>query len=216
MKCNRRIIYHDVVGTEVYGTLEPYAFNMSELAKKLRTELLDEDAHKDLLSGEWLFGRGSCDMKGGIAVQLALLEDYSQNPEAGNLLFVSVPDEESFSAGMRGALWLFEEFEKDWDLEYKLLINCEPNEKIDHDKYIQLLESNNIPVFMLRIKSFEDVKAKLHLMSQIAGTEDKGDAVIAKLDKEVNGILNKLPKEKQTVVILHGRSLGFCTFLAVK
>ena len=72
-----------------------------------------------------------------------------------------------------------------------------------HDKYIQLLESNNIPVFMLRIKSFEDVKAKLHLMSQIAGTEDKGDAVIAKLDKEVNGILNKLPKEKQTVVILH-------------
>ena len=72
-----------------------------------------------------------------------------------------------------------------------------------HDKYIQLLESNNIPVFMLRIKSFEDVKAKLHLMSQIAGTEAKGDAVIAKLDKEVNGILNKLPKEKQTVVILH-------------
>lgn len=72
-----------------------------------------------------------------------------------------------------------------------------------HDKYIQLLESNNIPVFMLRIKSFEDVKAKIHLMSQIAGTEDKGDAVIAKLDKEVNGILNKLPKEKQTVVILH-------------
>ena len=72
-----------------------------------------------------------------------------------------------------------------------------------HDKYIKLLESNNIPVFMLRIKSFEDVKAKLHLMSQIAGTEDKGDAVIAKLDKEVNGILNKLPKEKQTVVILH-------------
>jgi len=72
-----------------------------------------------------------------------------------------------------------------------------------HDKYIQLLESNNIPVFMLRIKSFQDVKAKLHLMSQIAGTEAKGDAVIAKLDKEVNGILNKLPKEKQTVVILH-------------
>lgn len=72
-----------------------------------------------------------------------------------------------------------------------------------HDKYIQLLESNNIPVLMLRIKSFADVKAKLHLMSQIAGTEPKGDAVIAKLDKGVNDILNKLPKEKQTVVILH-------------
>ena len=72
-----------------------------------------------------------------------------------------------------------------------------------HDKYIQLLESNNIPVFMLRIKSFQDVKAKLHLMSQIAGTEAKGDAVIAELDKEVLNTLSKLPKEKKTVVILH-------------
>jgi iron complex transport system substrate-binding protein len=72
-----------------------------------------------------------------------------------------------------------------------------------HDKYIQLLESNNIPVIMLRIKSFEDVKAKLHLMSQIAGTEDKGDGVITKLDNEVRDILSKLPKEKKTIVILH-------------
>ena len=72
-----------------------------------------------------------------------------------------------------------------------------------HDKYIQLLESNNIPVLMLRIKSFSEVKAKLRLMSQIAGTEAKGDAVIAKLDKEVMDTLSKLPKEKKTVVILH-------------
>lgn len=72
-----------------------------------------------------------------------------------------------------------------------------------HDKYIQLLESNNIPVIMLRIKSFEDVKAKLHLMSQIAGTEAKGDGVIAQLDREVRDILSKLPKEKKTIVILH-------------
>jgi iron complex transport system substrate-binding protein len=72
-----------------------------------------------------------------------------------------------------------------------------------HDKYIQLLESNNIPVLMLRIKSFDDVKAKLQLMSKIAGTEAKGDAVTAKLDKDINAILSKIPKEKQTVVILH-------------
>lgn len=72
-----------------------------------------------------------------------------------------------------------------------------------HDKYIQLLESNNIPVLMLRIKSFSDVKAKLHLMSQIAGNEGKGNVVIAKLDNDVQAVLKKLPKEKKTVVILH-------------
>lgn len=72
-----------------------------------------------------------------------------------------------------------------------------------HDKYIKLLESNNIPVLMLRIKSFEDVKDTLHLMSQLAGTENKGDAVIAKLDEEIQAVLKKMPKEKQTVVILH-------------
>lgn len=72
-----------------------------------------------------------------------------------------------------------------------------------HDKYIQLLESNNIPVLMLSIKSFADVKSKLHLMSQIAGTETKGNEVIAKLDNEVQDVLRKLPKENKTVVILH-------------
>jgi len=236
--CGRRIVYglvkgksnktvvlmnhHDVVGTEVYGTLEPYAFNMSELAKKLRTELLDEDAHKDLLSGEWLFGRGSCDMKGGIAVQLALLEDYSQNPEAGNLLFVSVPDEESFSAGMRGALWLFEEFEKDWDLEYKLLINCEPNEKIDHEQVVSVGSVGKLlPVVLVQGKAvqigsyYEGINPILLLSEIVCSTEgDENLVEICGNEATVPPVWNFMRDLKDSYDFsLPQRAVGYCNIL---
>jgi arginine utilization protein RocB len=58
-----------------------------------------------------------------------LLARYARNPEQGALLFVSVPDEEAFSAGMRGALPFLQELREQYHLEYKLLINCEPNRR---------------------------------------------------------------------------------------
>ena len=40
--------HHDVVGTEVYGKLEPCAFKMNELNTKMQEEVFDEDTTKDL------------------------------------------------------------------------------------------------------------------------------------------------------------------------
>ena len=148
--------HHDVVSTEVYGELEPYAFNMSELAVRMKNKIYDADTNADLNSNQWLFGRGSCDMKGGIAAQIAVLEEYSKNPNDGSLLFVSVPDEESFSAGMRGALWLFEEFKKDWELDYKLLINCEPNEQIKGKQIVSVGSVGKLlPVVLVQGKTVQ-------------------------------------------------------------
>jgi len=236
--CGRRIVYglvkgtsnktvvlmnhHDVVGTEVYGALEPYAFNMSELAKKMQTELLDEDTHKDLVSGEWLFGRGSCDMKGGIAVQLALLEEYSQNPAAGNLLFVSVPDEESFSAGMRGALWLFEEFKKDWDLDYKLLINCEPNEKLNDKQVVSVGSVGKLlPVVLVQGKAvqigsyYEGVNPILLLSEIVCATEgDQNLVETCGTEATVPPVWNFMRDLKESYDFsLPLRAVGYCNIL---
>ena len=96
--------HHDVVSTEVYGALEAVATDVDALLEKLQSVELNEEASADLASGEWMWGRGTCDMKGGTAAQLAVLEKYSQAPDAGSILFVSVPDEEAFSVGMRSCL----------------------------------------------------------------------------------------------------------------
>ena len=236
--CGRRIVYglvkggnsktvvlmnhHDVVGTEVYGALEPYAFNMPELAKHLRTELLDADTHKDLVSGEWLFGRGTCDMKGGIAVQLAILEEYSQNPDAGNLLFVSVPDEESFSAGMRGALWLFEEFKKDWNLDYKLLINCEPNEKIGNEQVVSVGSVGKLlPVILAQGKAvqigsyYEGINPILLLSEIVCATEgDENLVEICGNEATVPPVWNFMRDLKDSYDFsLPQRAVGYCNIL---
>lgn len=120
--------HHDVVGSEDYGVLRDYAFRPEALLPKLQAYEKDSEVLADLASGEWMVGRGSCDMKGGAAAQLAVLEEYAHRAKRKlNLLFISVPDEESFSDGMRAAVTCLNEMKAAKGLDYKLLINCEPN-----------------------------------------------------------------------------------------
>ena len=128
--------HHDVVSTEVYGALENVATDVDALLAKLQSVELNEEAKADLASGEWIWGRGTCDMKGGTAAQLAVLEKYSQNPDAGSILFVSVPDEEAFSVGMRSCLPLLKDLRERYGLEYEVAINCEPNSVEDGKQVI--------------------------------------------------------------------------------
>ena len=62
-----------------------------------------------------------------MAAQLAYLEQYAQSPDQGSLLFLSVPDEESFSRGMRHGITLLKELQASHALDYRLCINSEPN-----------------------------------------------------------------------------------------
>lgn len=128
--------HHDVVSTEVYGALENVATDVDALLAKLQSVELNEEATADLASGEWMWGRGTCDMKGGTAAQLAVLEKYSQNPDAGSILFISVPDEEAFSVGMRSCLPLLKDLRERYGLEYEVAINCEPNSVEDGKQVI--------------------------------------------------------------------------------
>lgn len=121
--------HHDVVTTSVYGAAEPWSCNVQELPAHLQSMAMNAEARADWQGGEWLWGRGACDMKGGMAAQLAVLAEYAQKPEQGSLLFLSVPDEEAFSAGMRGALPFLQQLKEQQLLDYKLLINCEPNRR---------------------------------------------------------------------------------------
>ncbi|KZL90739.1 M20/M25/M40 family metallo-hydrolase [Clostridium magnum] len=91
----------DVVEADGFGHLEPIAFDLEECTKRITELNLDEEALRDFLSGEWIFGRGTADMKAGIATNIEIIRELSENRNfKGNLLFLGVPGEESNSEGM--------------------------------------------------------------------------------------------------------------------
>lgn len=113
--------HFDVVDTAVYGELAPRALDPDALGRLLGPTLPDPQA--------WLFGRGSMDMKAGLAVEMELLRDLAADPTRlpVNLLLLAVPDEENASAGMRGAVpWLVNLAERE-GLDYLAAIDAEPS-----------------------------------------------------------------------------------------
>lgn len=92
----------------------------------------EQDFWNDVASGEWIFGRGAADMKGGLAAGLAVLLGIGEEildgtcRMEGNVLFLSVPDEESYSVGMRGAAGFLAKLREQEKLTYELLIDLEP------------------------------------------------------------------------------------------
>ncbi|OIK08914.1 amino acid degradation protein [Bacillus sp. MUM 116] len=122
------ISHFDTVFTEEYGDIEEYAFKPEELTKLLhsRIDSLPEDAREDLLSGEYLFGRGTMDMKMGLVMHMGLIEKASTEEWPINLVLLTVPDEEVNSAGMRAAVLKLVEMREEHTLKYKLFLNGEP------------------------------------------------------------------------------------------
>lgn len=92
----------DTVGVSDYNGFEAFATKPYELMEKLKTVSLPEEARRELESGEWLFGRGVFDMKCGVAIIIAIIEEITKDIDAfdGNLVFAAVGDEEGNSGGM--------------------------------------------------------------------------------------------------------------------
>ncbi len=133
------LVHHgDTADILDFGAFSDSAYDVDKITAILKEQAaagrleLSTEQSQDALSGKWLFGRGLCDMKGGGAIEMALMAHYGENPDfSGNLLMLSLPDEENLSAGMRGAIPLLMALKTDYDLEYTLLINTEPHDRED-------------------------------------------------------------------------------------
>lgn len=123
--------HFDVVGVEDYGEAIPQAFTMGEeLEKILAGKALPPDARADMDSGEYEWGRGVMDMKAGLVIHMVLMEDYAaqalKGELPGNIFFLGVPDEESYSAGMRAGVTVLSDFKDRYGLRLNLMIDGEP------------------------------------------------------------------------------------------
>ncbi|MCL2855935.1 MAG: M20/M25/M40 family metallo-hydrolase [Defluviitaleaceae bacterium] len=127
------LIHHcDTVDTEDYKHLRHLALSPDNITKAFGDGQMDmpQAALDDLNSGNWLFGRGVADMKGGGAVHMALLEQYAAEADfAGNVILLSVPDEENLSAGMIGAVELLKQLTDKFGLKIVLTMDIEAHER---------------------------------------------------------------------------------------
>ena len=118
---NRTVLFvghYDVVDASAYGENARDAFNVKKITKLLNKN--NEDV---------IYGRGTMDMKCGIALTIDIIEEFAANRELFdvNIVAAFVGDEENSSAGMRGVLPVFHEM-KEEGTDFLVAINTEPGE----------------------------------------------------------------------------------------
>lgn len=122
------VSHFDVVDVQDYGSWKKEAFNPIELTRIMQEHQADlpADVRKDMVEGNWLFGRGTMDMKCGLALHMAMVEQASQGIFDGNILLLAVCDEEVNSVGMRTAVPILLDLAKKQGLDYQACLNSEP------------------------------------------------------------------------------------------
>lgn len=83
--------------------------------------------------------------------------------------------------------------------------------KNQHEKFVPLLESNNIKVIELDAKTYTEVQDTVRLLGKIYGTSDKAEQECALLNSEIKVVTDKLPKEKKKIVIMHATASSVTT-----
>jgi arginine utilization protein RocB len=135
----------DTAGVQDYGSdLDP--FNPERLRQELleqyrRNPGTDDERLLDAASGEWMFGRGSFDMKSGVAAQVAVMGALERAKDLllGNVLMVTTPDEEVESAGLMDGLPSLIGLRNARRLEFLGVINSDysaPRDPEDDNRYI--------------------------------------------------------------------------------
>ena len=119
----------DTVGIYDYGNLKEYANKPYELTEEFHkiSHTLSAEVREDLESGDYLFARGLFDMKTGLAIIIALMEEIAKDIDnfEGNIIFAAVCDEESNSGGMLSVVPELIKLQVQEDFDYQALIDTD-------------------------------------------------------------------------------------------
>ncbi|HSQ88203.1 M20/M25/M40 family metallo-hydrolase [Romboutsia sp.] len=178
------IAHMDTADIENAGILKDYILDPYVYTEKLKENmhLLNEEAKNDLLSGEWLFGRGLMDMKMGLAMQMSLIDYYSKQEEfEGNILLIAVPDEESNSEGAINAIPFVNKIIEENNLKPLAVLNSEPDFGAypgDDNKYIYTGTCGKL------LPGFFIVGKEVHVGESLSGLNPNliGAEILSRLD----------------------------------
>jgi arginine utilization protein RocB len=137
------VSHYDVVDVQDFGAWKDDAFSAKQLTRQFydSKDSMPEEVQKDMENGNWLFGRGTMDMKCGLTLHMSMIERACDGEFSGNILLLTVPDEEVNSVGMRAAVPGLLEIAERFDLKYKTVLNSEPiftRFPGDQNKYIYM------------------------------------------------------------------------------
>lgn len=158
--------HFDTIGVDDFARFgdADIAFDPDRLALEIKTRLdaktklgeLDDSersAIRALKSGEWTFGRGSVDMKSGVAINIEIMREFARPREdgsrmiddlAGNLLFLSCPDEETESAGILAAVPEMLRLREKENLNYLGVVNTDYTSPRDADENARHIYSGTV------------------------------------------------------------------------
>lgn len=217
----------DTVGVDDFGELAPWAFDPPALKERFRTQDLPPDVRAELLSPDWLCGRGSLDMKSGLAVNLGLLIDWARAPgrRRGNLLFMANPVEENQHTGIIEALPLLAEWQERYGLNYVAAINNDYTTPLypgDPNHYVYTgTVGKLLPCFYILGREthvgqcFEGFDPAL-LAAEIARELDLNPALADEAEGEVTlppAVLKLTDLKRQYTVQTPGEAFLYCNYL---
>lgn len=77
-----------------------------------------------------------------------------------------------------------------------------------NEKLIDTLNANYIKTLVLDMKSYEDAKREIGIFAALTGEKEKGEALVQKMDADIDAVRTSIPQEKKRVAIIHSTGQG--------
>ena len=92
------------------------------------------------------------------------------------------------------------------------IILCKPDlviiNKGMNEKLLTILDENNIQALVLDMKSYDKVKNELTIFGELTENTEKSKQIIDEMDGKIKKTIDKMPKDKHRVAILHSTAQG--------
>ena len=92
------------------------------------------------------------------------------------------------------------------------IILCKPDlviiNKGMNEKLLDILDENNILALVLDMKSYDKVKNEITIFGELTENPDKSKQLIEEMDSKIKATIDKMPKDKHRVAILHSTAQG--------
>ena len=101
---------------------------------------------------------------------------------------------------------------KVYQVDLEKVLACEPDlviiNKGMNEKLVNSIEESGIKTIVVDMKSYDDVKNMVTIFAQVTGEKEKGDALVKSMDEKIAAVVEKIPKDKHRVAILHSTNQG--------
>lgn len=192
--------HFDTVGVDDFARYgnSAIAFQPDSLAQAMREyfqskdvlDISEKSAWTALQSGDWLFGRGSVDMKSGVAINIAIFRAFAKPDENGtrlidaldgNLLLLACPDEETESVGVLSAVPNLLTLREKENLDYIGVINTDYTAPRDENQNTRYIYSGTVGKLL---PSFYVVGVRTHVGEVFRGVD--ASQIASELVREIN------------------------------